>query len=102
MKLIDAIYLIGADNTDDTERPHHQFGHRSGHRCHHQHSGLLYAPLAGPSKTEVAARGGRKRFGGSDVVVEERAEVAVAGLRGDPVHRGAVEGGCGPRGASAQ
>lgn len=22
MKLIDAIYLIGADNTDDTERPH--------------------------------------------------------------------------------
>ena len=72
----------------------------AGHRRRklNGYAALRHTPadgLAGPSKTEVAARGGRERFGGSDVVVEEGAEVAVAGLAGDPVDRGAVEGAYG-------
>jgi hypothetical protein len=41
------------------------------------------------SESEVAAGRIGQRFRGSDVVVEEGAEVAVSGLGGDPVDRGA-------------
>jgi NAD(P)-dependent dehydrogenase (short-subunit alcohol dehydrogenase family) len=47
------------------------------------------------SESEVAAGRMGQRFRGSDVVVEEGAEVTVSGLGGDPVDRGAVDGGSG-------
>jgi hypothetical protein len=51
-----------------------------------------------PSQSKVTAGGGRHRLGGSDVVIKQCAEVAMPGLRGDAVDRGA-EDGCG-RGVS--
>lgn len=44
-------------------------------------------PVFVTSEPEVAAGAGRECFGGPDVMVHQRSEVAMAGLGGDPVDR---------------
>jgi hypothetical protein len=52
------------------------------------------------SKSEVATGRGRKGVGGSDVVLDQRLEIAVPDLGGDPGDRCAVgRGGGGVAGA---
>lgn len=56
----------------------------------------VYSPrmdLRRDSQSELAAGGVGERVDGSDVVVVQGGQVAVSGLRGDPVDRGAAEGG---------